>query len=478
MKTSNPNVLSQRYATGEMNSIFSEEGKILFERELWLSILKAQKKLGLDIPDSVVENYEAAKDHIDLQQIEELERRTRHDVKARIEAFNIAAGSIEYIHLGMTSRDLTDNVEQLQFMKAMKLVFGRYVSVLRHLVEKAGEYRGIELTGRTHHQAAETTLLGRRFAMWANELYLHLEEFRRFIDSYPLRGMKGPVGTMFDMGALLGSEIKAVELEKIVAHELGFKKIMDATAQVYPRSLDYIMLCHLSALSSAPENYAKTMRLMAGAELVTEGFREGQVGSSVMPHKMNTRSTERICALSELIKMYSDGGSRLSGDQWEEGDVSCSAIRRVIIPDAFYATDGLVETTITVINDMGVYPAIINREVDRYLPFLATTEILALAVKHGLGREKAHSVIKKYAVAEALHMRETGSLENRLIDSLAKDPVFKSAGITVDNLREILGDKRHFVGYADQQIDAVIERTKPMLTMYSNEAKYEPNEIL
>ena len=146
---------------------------------------------------------------------------------------------------------------------------------------------------------------------------------------------------------------------------------------------------------------------MAGYELVTEGFRKGQVGSSVMPHKMNTRSTERICAFSELLKMYADGGSRLSGDQWEEGDVSCSALRRVLIPDSFYVTDGLLETTLTVLNQMGAYPAVISKEVDRYLPFLATTEILGVAVLHGMGREQSHSLIKKHAITEALKMRDT-----------------------------------------------------------------------
>ena len=478
MKTPNPNVLSQRYVTPEINRIFSEEGKILYERELWISVLKAQIKLGLEIPEEVIGRYEEVKDNVDLDLINEIELRTKHDVKARIEAFNYAAGGLEYIHLGMTSRDLTDNVEQLQCLKAMQIIFGKYVSVLRHLVEKSDDYRGIELTGRTHHQAAETTLLGRRFAMWADELYLHLKEFEAFIENYPLRGMKGPVGTMFDMSTLLGSSEKALELEKIVAHDLGFKHVFDATAQVYPRSLDYKLLSHLAALTSACENFAKTMRLMAGNELVTEGFKKGQVGSSVMPHKMNTRSTERICALSELVKMYADGGSRLSGDQWEEGDVSCSALRRVIIPDSFYSTDGLIETTLTVLNDMGAYPAIIGREVDRYLPYLATTEILALAVKHGLGREQAHSIIKKYAVAEALHMRETGSRENTLIEKLAGDPVLREAGLTYNELREVLKDKTHFIGNAERQIDAVIEKTKPLIEKYKDAADYEPREIL
>ncbi|MBD3204751.1 adenylosuccinate lyase [Candidatus Bathyarchaeota archaeon] len=471
-------MLSQRYATPEMNRIWSEEGKVELERDLWLSVLEAQERLGIDVPHGVIDKYREAKEKIDLELIKEIELRTKHDVKAKIEAFNLAAGGVEYIHRGMTSRDLTDNVEQLQIKKSMKLVLGKYVSVLRHLLDKAEEYKHIELTGRTHHQAAQTTLLGRRFAMWADELLLNLEEFERFVKEYPLRGIKGPVGTQFDMIQLLGSKEKAEELEEIIANKLGFSKTLNATAQVYPRSLDYKLVSHLSALSAPLENFAKTIRLMAGYELVTEGFVKGQVGSSIMPHKMNTRSSERICAFSELLKMYADGASRLSGDQWEEGDVSCSAIRRVILPDSFYSTDGLIETTLTVLNQMGTYPAVIDKELERYLPFLATTEILIKAYGHGLGREKAHSIIKKYAISEALNMREKGISENRLIERLSQDPVFLEAGISLKELEEIVSDKRHFIGNAVEQIEQVKRKSKPILEKYSNEAEYEPGEIL
>jgi adenylosuccinate lyase len=217
---------------------------------------------------------------------------------------------------------------------------------------------------------------------------------------------------------------------------------------------------------------------MAGYELVTEGFKKGQVGSSVMPHKMNTRSTERICAFSELLKMYADGASRLSGDQWEEGDVSCSAMRRVLIPDAFYAADGLLETILNVLNQMGVYPSVISKEVNRYFPFLATTEVLNSAVQHGLGREQAYSLIKKHAIAEALKMREEGSDSNSLMNNLAMEPLFIESGITKEMLEALLKDKRYFVGNAELQIYNIIEKAKPWMSKYSNWARYEPGDIL
>jgi adenylosuccinate lyase len=474
----NPNILSQRYATREMNAIFSEEGKAGYERDLWLAVLKAQKELGLKIPREAIEAYEEAKAEIDLGLIKEIEMRTKHDVKAKIEAYNLASGGHEYLHMGMTSRDLTDNVEQLQIRKAGRLILGKYVSVLRHLLDKADEYRHIELAARTHHQAAQPTLLGRRFAMWAEELHTHLADYEAYLNSYPLRGIKGAVGTQFDMANLLGSPEKADLLEKKVAKSLGFTEVLDAPGQVYPRSLDYKLTSHLAVLSSACESFAKTIRLMAGHELVTEGFKEGQVGSSVMPHKMNTRSTERICAFSHLLKMYNDGASRLAGDQWEEGDVSCSALRRVIIPDAYYTSDSLVETTLTVLNQMGAYHAVIEEELDRYLPFLATTSILGVALRYGMGREKAHDIIKRYAIAEALRMREQGTRENNLVLLLSQDPVFKAAGITSTELTETLKDRSRFIGNSYNQIDAVKAKAQSLLDRHSAEARYEPGDIL
>jgi adenylosuccinate lyase len=336
----NYNVLSERYATAAVNAIFSERGKTIAERELWIAVMKAQRSLGVNIPAGDIARYEAAKDDVDLDAIRAIERKTKHDVKAKIEAFVKASGAGEHIHKGMTSRDLTDNVEQLQIRRAARLVLGKYVAVLRRFLDRAQEYEGIVLTARTHHQPAQPTLLGRRLAMWAEELTESLHAFEAFLADYPLRGIKGPVGTQFDMLVLLGSPDKVEELERQVARELGFARVLAAPGQVYPRSLDYRLVSHLAGLASACENFAKGMRLMSGYELVTEGFKEGQVGSSAMPHKMNTRSSERICGFAEILKMYADGASRLAGDQWEEGDVSCSVQRRVIVPDAFYASDG------------------------------------------------------------------------------------------------------------------------------------------
>ncbi|MCW4041896.1 MAG: adenylosuccinate lyase [Candidatus Bathyarchaeota archaeon] len=471
----NVNVLSERYATKEMNDIFSEKGRILLEREFWIAVLKAQKKLGVDISEDAIQAYEEAKDRIDLNSIREIEERTRHDVKARIEAFNLEAEGFQLIHRGLTSRDLTDNVEQIQTLRASQIIFDKYIAILDKFIAKANQYAHIIITARTHRQAAQPTVLGRRLAMWAEELYSSLIEFEIFINSYPLRGMKGPVGTQVDLLHLLGTPDQVTKFEKIITEALGFRAVFVSPGQIYPRSLDYKVASHLAFLSSACENFAKSMRLMSGHELVTEGFKEGQVGSSAMPHKMNTRSSERICGFSTLLKMYADGASRLSGDQWEEGDVSCSVVRRVIIPNMFYVSDGLCETMLTVLNEMGVYPNKIQAEVDRYMPFMASTELLAKAVTRGLGRERAHTMIRQYATAEALKLREEPTSTNTLAEKLGTNPEFPLSRAEIE---DILANREQFIGNARQQIEIITKQIMPLLHKHHHARHYEPQPIL
>jgi adenylosuccinate lyase len=472
----NENILSARYATPEMNSIFSEKGKILSERELWIAVMIAQKSLGLNIPSGDIEKFEAVKHIIDLDEIKTIEQTTKHDVKARIESFVKTAGASQQLHRGMTSRDLTDNVEQMQYRNASKLVLNKGVSILRHFIDNSEKYSNYILA-RTHNQPAQATLLGRRFSMWAEELMLHLRNFENFVDDYQLRGIKGAVGTQTDMIKLLGSREKVQKLEEIIAEKLGFKETLKSTGQVYPRSLDYALCNNLAQLSSAPANFALTMRLMSGFGLVGEGFGEGQSGSSAMPYKMNTRSCERINGFANLIKMYSDGASRISGDQWQEGDVSCSVVRRVIGPDSFYAMDGLCEATLTVLNNMEAYEGRIIHELDKYLPFIVTTEVMQMVTKKGVGREDAHKVIKEHAVAELDRTRGEGTYKTNLPALLANDQIF-SGLITEEQIENMIKDKEGQIGNARTQIDAVSRDAEYFFSKYPEGKDYEPGSIL
>jgi adenylosuccinate lyase len=295
------------------------------------------------------------------------------------------------------------------------------------------------------------------------------------IDRYPLRGIKGPMGTAQDMLDLLDADAaKLAELEQRVAEFLGFTTVLSSVGQVYPRSLDHDVLSALVQLGAGPSSLAHTVRLMAGHELVTEGFAPGQVGSSAMPHKMNTRSCERVNGLQVVLRGYASMAAELAGAQWNEGDVFCSVVRRVALPDAFFAIDGQIETFLTVLDEFGAYPAVIQRELDRYLPFLATTRILMAAVRAGVGREAAHEVIKEHAVAVALAMREQGR-EPDLLDRLAADP-----RLPLDRgaLEAALADRAAFTGAAGDQIDAVVSEVEQLVTSHPDAAKYTPGAIL
>src|SRR5918992_2352911 len=299
-----PNVLASRYASPSMAQLWSPEHKIVLERRLWIAVLKAQRELGVDVPGGVVADYRNVVDKVDLDSIAARERVTRHDVKARIEEFNALAGH-EHIHKGMTSRDLTENVEQLQVRESLALLRDRAVATLARLARLAAEHETTVMAGRSHNVAAQATTLGKRFATVADEMLVAVERVEDLLERYPLRGIKGPMGTAQDMLDLLdGDEKRLAELERRVAAHLGFHRVLTSVGQVYPRSLDFDVLSSLVQLVAGPSNLATTIRLMAGNELVTEGFAEGQVGSSAMPHKMNTRSCERVNGLAVLTRGY------------------------------------------------------------------------------------------------------------------------------------------------------------------------------
>ncbi len=470
-----PDVLAARYASAELVHLWSPEEKVRAERRLWLAVLKAQRDLGVPVPDDVIPAYERVLDDVDLASIARRERVTRHDVKARIEEFSALAGH-EHIHKGMTSRDLTENVEQLQIRASLSLVRDRMVAALARLARLATEYGDLVMVGRSHNVPAQATTLGKRFASVAEELLIAYERIDDLLARYPLRGIKGPVGTGADQLDLFdGDAAKLTALEARVAEHLGFRRVLTSVGQVYPRSLDFDVLSALAQAAAGPSSLATTIRLMVGQELVTEGFKPGQVGSSAMPHKMNTRSSERINGLAVIVRGYLHMVGELAGDQWNEGDVSCSVVRRVALPDAFFAVDGLFETLLTVLDEFGAYPAVVSRELDRYLPFLATTRILVGAVRKGVGREVAHEAIKEHAVAVALAMREKGQGDNDLFDRLAGDSRLRLSRAEIDAL---VADPAAFTGAASAQVRAVADRVAAVVARHPDAGTYTPAPIL
>jgi adenylosuccinate lyase len=437
-----PNVLATRYATKEMVAIFDPINKIINERKFWITILKLQQKAGLPITDSDIKAYEKVVEKVDLDSIDRREIKTRHDVKARIEEFNALAG-VEKIHIGLTSRDLTENIELIQIKAGLELIEYRVLQTLFLLNEKISKYEKTYMVGRSHNVAAQVTTLGKRFATCAEELLFAHSALTELITRLPLRGIKGPVGTSQDALDAMGKDF--TQLEKSIAEEFGFANTWTSVGQIYPRSVDFEVVSKLLQIASAPSSMATTIRLMAGTGLVSEGFKSGQVGSSAMPHKMNSRSSERINGMMVLLRGYNTMAADLAGDQWNEGDVSCSVVRRVVIPDSFYVLDGLLHTFMTILKEFGIFEDNVKNELNEQLPLLATTNILMECVKSGMGREVAHEIIQKYATTTA---------PNKFFAALSNEKDFP---LSLDHLNKVISNPSEFAGLALVQTLSVKE---------------------
>jgi adenylosuccinate lyase len=468
------NVLAERYASPAIRDVWSQRGKVLLERDFWIAVMKAQRDLGVPIPAEAIKDYERVKSRIDLESIAKRERVTLHDVKARIEEFSELAKR-QFIHLGLTSRDLTENVEQLQIFQSLRIVRKKTAAALLSLSRRAEEYRDLMITGRTHNVPAQPTTLGKRLAMFGQEMLLAFDRLEGLIDRYPVRGLKGAVGTQLDQLTLLGGRAdKVADLESRVLKHLGLPASLGSVGQVYPRGLDFEVVSALHQVGAAAASFATTMRLMAGAGLLTEGFQEGQVGSSAMPHKANARNCERICGFSTILGGYVTMTATLAGDQWNEGDISCSVVRRVALPDAFFAIDGSLETLLTVLEQMEAFPSAIAQENERNLPFLATTTILMESVKRGAGRETAHDAIKEHSLAAVKAMR-SGAPGPDLLDRIAGD---RRIGLGKKALQAILAESARFVGSAPNQVDVFVAEVKPLAKRVKGAAEYRPARLL
>lgn len=475
MKSTIPNVLADRYASPALRNIWSAEGRILLEREFWIAVMKAQRELGLDIPAEAIAAYEKVKQEINLDSINARERVTRHDVKARIEEFNDLAGH-EHIHKGMTSRDLTENVEQLQVWKSLEVIHDKCISMLARLAELSTQYRDLTLAGRTHNVAAQPTTFGKRISMFGEELLLNYQSVVALMGRYAVRGLKGAVGTQLDQLSLFAQNAETVAAleDKICAH-LGIPHKWINVGQVYPRSLDYAVVSSLVEVTAPCSSFCKTLRLMSGHELASEGFAPGQTGSSAMPHKMNARSCERVNGFHVILKGHLAMAAGLAGDQWNEGDVSCSVVRRVVLPDSFFAADGLIETFLTILNQMEAYPTVVGAELNRYLPFLLTTTILMESVKKGVGRETAHEVIKEHAVATVKDLRAGTIVKNDLMERLAEDGRLL---LGLEELQEIFTTGEQATGMAPNQVDSFNGAVSRLVAQYPAAAAYKPGDIL
>jgi adenylosuccinate lyase len=458
-------VLADRYASKEMREIWSREFKIKAERRLWITVLETQASLGFDVSPKVIEDYKKKIGDINLASIDAREKVTKHDVKARIDEFNALTGH-QKIHMGMTSRDLTENIELFQLSASLELTQLKAAALLKHLAEFAREYLEVPIVARTHNVPAQLTTLGRRAATWMEELiysFSHLEDILRRL---PLRGIKGPIGTAQDLVDLFGDSNQIVE--DSVATELGFNQLLIAPSQIYPRSIDYEIVTALVQLAGSPSNIATNIRIMSGFGLVSEGFAKDQVGSSAMPHKINARLSERVNGLIVVLKGNVVMVQELVGNQWNEGDVSCSVVRRVALPDAFYAMDAILDTTMRIIRELDVQTNLIAKEVNDYLPFLVTTKLLSKAVQNGMGREDAHALLKKLSISANENLKQYG--RNNLFELVSSEAAL---GIVTEFLNSVQ-EPSNLTRNAIHQAQQVIEKAQGILEKFPDSLMYTP----
>jgi adenylosuccinate lyase len=458
-------IVGKRYASFQMQNIWSAETKVLKERELWIAVMRAQAKLGLDISTEVIAAYEGVKTKIDLGSIERREAELKHDVKARIEEFNALAGH-QRIHLGLTSRDVTENIEGWQIKKSLELTLSSSAQLLEELAKKIESYSGLAIVGRTHNVPAQLTTLGRRFASWGEEFLIALENLETLHTNYRIKGIKGAIGTGSDLKALHNENW--LEVERAVVDELGIEKTLIAPSQIYPRSLDFQVVASLYQLAAPVASIAINIRLMAGLGLLSEGKTSGQVGSSAMPHKNNPRLSERVGGLFVLLKGYLTMVSEISGNQWNEGDVSESVVRRVALADSFYTIDAILRSMKKIFSELQVKESAISRELDRELEYLLSSKVLLKAVEKGMGREAAHSLILESATESRSSFSET------FFELLAKN---KELALSLSELEDLKSNPGEHLGDASKQAQGVLDLVRTQISALKKFGNQSLDEI-
>jgi adenylosuccinate lyase len=458
-------IVGKRYASSQMQNIWSAETKVLKERELWIAVMRAQAKLGIDISSEVITAYESVKTEIDLGSIERREAELKHDVKARIEEFNALAGH-QWIHLGLTSRDVTENIEGWQIKTSLELTLSSSAQLLEELAKKIESYSGLAIVGRTHNVPAQLTTLGRRFASWSEELLIALENLETLQTNYRIKGIKGAIGTGSDLRVL--HSVNWLEVERAVTDELGIEKTLIAPSQIYPRSLDFQVVASLYQLAAPIASIATNIRLMAGLGLLSEGKASGQVGSSAMPHKNNPRLSERVNGLFILLKGYLTMVSEISGNQWNEGDVSESVVRRVALADSFYTIDAILRSMKKILSELKVNESAISRELDRELEYLLSSKVLLKAVEKGLGRESAHNLILESAT------ESRSSSSESFFELLAKN---KELGLSLSELEALKSNPVERLGDASKQAEQVLGLVRTQISAFKKFGNQSLDEI-
>ncbi len=457
------NPLCKRYASREMQNIFSDDMKFSTWRKLWIALAESEKELGLSITDEQINEMKQHITDIDYETAAKREKEVRHDVMAHIYTFGLACPKARpIIHLGATSCYVGDNTDIIQQKAALELIRQKLLTAITALADFAEKHKSLNCLAYTHFQAAQPTTLGKRSTLWLQDLMMDLEHIDFVLGNLKLLGCRGTTGTGASFLELFdGDHEKVKKLEALIAKKMGFDCTYAVSGQTYTRKVDYFTLSALSGIAQSAHKFSNDIRLMSHLKEVDEPFEAGQVGSSAMAYKRNPMRSERIASLARYVIADAMNPAMTASEQWFERTLDDSANRRISIPEAFLAVDGILTLVINIVKGMTVYPGMINRHLMDELPFIATENILMYSVKKGGDRQTLHEAIRRHSVAAAKAIKESGA-DNDLIDRIAADPVFN---ITKDEILKII-DEGGFTGRAKEQTEEYVAAVREAIKSY------------
>lgn len=457
---------STRYASKEMQFVFSEDNKFRTWRKLWIALAKAEQKQGLDITDEQIAELEAHKDDINYEDAQRRERECRHDVMSHVYAYGLqcpkAAG---IIHLGATSCYVGDNTDVILMREGLEIVQRKLLNVMNLLAKFAEKYKAMPCLAYTHLQPAQLTTVGKRATLWLNELYMDYLEVEHRMASLALLGSKGTTGTQASFMELFGGDsakIKAVEMD--VAHAVGFDKVVPVSGQTYSRKMDYFVVSTLSGIAQSASKFSYDMRLLQNFKEMEEPFEKSQIGSSAMPYKRNPMRSERVSSLSRYVMVDTLNTAITAGTQWFERTLDDSANKRIAVAEAFLGVDAILNIMMNVTDGLVVYDKVIRQRVMNELPFMATENIMMDAVKKGGNRQELHEKLRVHSQAAARVVKEEGG-KNDLVDRIAADPAFM---VTKEEIEAILQPEK-FIGRSAEQVDEFLtDIIQPLLDEHAD----------
>ena len=462
---------SSRYSSDEMQYVFSEEFKFRTWRRLWISLAKAEQKLGLDITDEQIAELEAHRDDINFEVAEAREREVRHDVMSHVYAYGKQCPSAAgIIHLGATSCYVGDNTDVIIIREASKIILKKAAQAAKNLASFAAEYKALPCLAYTHLQPAQLTTVGKRATLWIYELCDDIGELEHRVSKLLLLGSKGTTGTQASfMELFCGDEAKIKKLEEYIAADMDFAGCVPVSGQTYSRKVDANFLACLSGFAQSAYKFANDLRILQSFEEIEEPFEKNQIGSSAMPYKRNPMRSERICALARYVICDSLNPAFTSSTQWFERTLDDSANKRISVAEAFLAVDAILNIYINVSSGLVVNEKVIERRVNEKLPFMATENIMMESVKRGGNRQELHEALRVHSHAAAARVKKEG-LDCDLIERIAADSLFP---LTEEEIREQMAPEK-YIGRCPSQVDEFLESTvRPITDRYAEEVSAE-----